>query len=135
MTELPFINYRDFTGKMDVVNCQMAIHFLPHQKALKTIKALSAMLKPGGKLFLSAAGMSSKLSENYPDISHDVSSRFSRLSKTVSEKYGVTDPICLYWLDEMKWIVSNSGLLVEQAFRNDFGDVNVVGVRNDSRRR
>lgn len=128
MTELPHINCRDMTGKVDVVVCQQAINYLPYTQALIVLKAMAAMLKPGGRLYISTPWMGSEIANGYEDAALDVSSRFSRLSRSMSDKYQTRDPVCLYWEKELAWSVHYAGMTVLKSLVSKAtGEVMVIG--------
>ena len=127
MTALPFVGEMDLAGQVGVLVCQRAIHYLPHKRARMLLEAFFTTLEPGGRLYLSASGMASELVSGYEDAGLDVAARFCRLGLGMRQKHKIESPVCLYWREELAWIVESAGIRVLGLTNSPFGNVKLIG--------
>ena len=109
-----------------VIICQRAIHYFPFSEAEKILFRIKEWMDPEGKLFLSASGLSTELSEGYRHTTASIQERFSMLSTTMQEKHGIREPVCLYSLEDLKSLLSLAGFAVENIWLSEFGNVKAV---------
>lgn len=109
-----------------VIICQRAIHYFPFPEAEKILFRIKEWMDSEGKLFLSASGLSTELSEGYLHTTASVQERFSMLSTTMQEKHGIREPVCLYSLEDLKNILNLTGFAVENIWLSEFGNVKAV---------
>lgn len=126
MRELPSSPLGSLEGRVDVIVCQRAIHYLPYDEALAAVTAMARCLTSDGRLYLSASGLGSELSENYAAKDDQLPKRFGLLSKAMLEKHGIRNPVCLYSLDDMKQLLQSAGLTQESIFESPFGNIKAI---------
>lgn len=110
----------------DAIICQRAIHYLPYTELLATIRKWSCMLKPGGRLFVSASGLDSELGRDYPDRHAPVEKRFASLSPDIAARHDIRPPVCLYDTVDLIDLLHRAGLGVAETFVSPFGNVKAV---------
>ena len=115
-----------YSLKFDIITFQRTIHYFTYSDALKVLSMLSSFMNQDSQLFLSASGMSSELSTNYPDSLKNVKNRFSCLSSPLATKHGILAPVCLYHKNELIELCQDSGLHVVMAQESDFGNVKII---------
>lgn len=113
----------------DLVVCPHSLSRLPYAHAHNLLRRLAMMTKIGGKLFISAYGVHSALSEGYPDENRPVRERFSPLSSEVGKKYGIDQPVCLYSERDLFLLLFEAGLSVVKTFSTTHGNVKAIAVR------
>lgn len=113
----------------DIVSCPHTLSQLPYAHAHTLLRRLGLMTKIGGKLFISAYGVHSELSEHYPDEQQPVRQRFSVLAPDVAEKYGIRQPLCLYSERDLFLLLFEAGLSVVKTFTTTHGNVKAIAVR------
>lgn len=113
----------------NVIVCQRAIHYLPHQQAQILAYHLYDMLAPGGFLFISASGLRSELGEGYPHASKTIENRYAPLSRAMEEKHGIKGPVCLFEVVDLALLLEAVGFVVSRAFASPFGNVKVIAQR------
>jgi hypothetical protein len=115
----------------DVVCCQRAIHYLPRDKAALALERIVSTMARGGKLFISASGMASELSEGYEHAGVSVHRRFAPLAPAMAEKHGIRSSVCLYSEGEVVDPLLRAGLVVERTWLSPFGNVKAVGRKGE----
>lgn len=113
----------------DLVACLHTLHFLPYVEAKQFLRHLIAQTRIGGKIFLSALGMLSELGDTYPHRDQFIASRFSPLGKTMSDKYDIYRPVCLYSERDLFLMMFESGIGVLKSWTTTHGTVKAIGVR------
>ena len=113
-------------GTVHAISCQRMLHYLPYQHAVKALTWMLDILCPGGRLFISASGLNSELGDGYPGKSVPIGERFAFLSDEMAEKHSIHPPVCLYTLDELSTLLSDTGWVVEQGFVSGFGNIKIV---------
>lgn len=113
----------------DIVACPYSLSRLPYAHAHNLLRRLALMTKIGGKLFISAYGVLSALSEDYPDENRPVRERFSPLAAAVGAKYGIDQPVCLYSERDLFLLLFEAGLSVVRTFSTTHGNVKAIAVR------
>lgn len=95
----------------------------------QTIRQLMQHLKIGGKLFVSILGLHSELGEGYGGRDQSLYERFSMLSPTMANKYGIDGPVCLYSERDLFLLLLESGASVLRTMTSTWGNVKAVAVR------
>lgn len=111
----------------DIVCCQRAIHYLTREQAALALERIVSTMARGGKLFLSASGMASELSEGYEAGRGSIHRRFGPLAPAMAEKHGIRASVCLYSKGELVDLMLRAGLVVEDAWLSPFGNAKAVG--------
>lgn len=115
----------------DVVCCQRAIHYLTREQAALALERIVSTMAPGGKLFLSASGMASELSDGYEAGGGSIHRRFGPLAPSMAEKHGIRASVCLYSKGELVDLLLRAGLVAEDAWLSAFGNAKAVGRKGD----
>ena len=113
----------------DIVACPHSLSHQPYAHAATLLRRLALMTRIGGKLFISAYGLHSDLGEDYPAADDYVRDRFSTLSPVMADKYGITQPVCLYSERDLFMLIFEAGLSVVKTFTTTHGNVKAVAVR------
>ena len=113
----------------DLICCQRAIHYLAWHDAVSAVGRLAAILKPGGKLYLSASGIESELGVDYPGRGLALADRYAPLKEAMATKHGINGPVCLYSLHDLNELFLAAGLWPVQQFASLFGNVKGVACR------
>jgi len=114
------------SAQYDAIYCQRTIHYLDYQSALILLSQMHRSSKPGAKLFISASGNGSELSENYPGKSLEISSRYDFLSEKMQNKHGIRERVCLYDLDDLISSIEKSGWKCMSADVSEFGNIKLI---------
>lgn len=112
--------------KFDIIVFQRAIHYLTYKEAMDCLKQISRLLNAPGKLYLSASGLTSELSENYKGLNVPVENRFDNLSIQMQDKHGIHSSVCLYKTNELVKLCQDSGFKILNAFESSFGNIKIV---------
>lgn len=110
----------------DAIVCQRAIHYLPYERAVCAVSQLGGLLKPGGRLFLSASGLQSELGLGYPHGQESIERRFAPLAPDMAVKHAIYSPVCLYEDADLADLVHAARLAVSRVFLSRFGNVKGV---------
>jgi len=113
----------------DLVICPHSLSLLPYEKAHTLLRRLTLMTKTGGKLFISAYGIHSELSEGYPGENQPARQRFAPLAAKLAEKYELHRPVCLYSERDLFLLLFEAGLSVTKTFTTTHGNVKAIAVR------
>lgn len=111
---------------VDAVYSQRMLSFIPYPDAVRMIEAVRPHVKEGGRFFLSAAGLNSELGQGYVDAGRPVAQRFGPLAPAIAQKNLMTNPVCLYTVDEFTAMLEKAGLKVERAWASEFGNVKAI---------
>lgn len=114
----------------DVIVCQRAIHYMSYNDALRSVATMHSMLCKNGRLYLSASGMSSELSNGYTEGHKSVHKRFGPLSDEMRDKHGIYGNVCLYSSDDMRTLLGDAGIRIEKIWVSDFGNIKVVASKH-----
>lgn len=113
----------------DIVACPHSLSGMPYSHAHNLLRRLAMMTKIGGKLFISAYGVHSDLSEAYPDENKPVRNRFAPLAPHIASKYGIRQAVCLYSERDLFLLLFEAGLSVVKTFSTTHGNVKAIAVR------
>ena len=125
VTDFPFVNGKKFQAPLDVVVMQRMIHYLRPSQATDVMRALRCMIRPGGRLFISASGLGSELGNDYPDKGKPWSERFCLLDEPMAKKHGIHAPVCLYEAVDLEKLVVDSGFRILSSEISKFGNIKV----------
>jgi SAM-dependent methyltransferase len=120
----------DFPAQAGVAYSQRFIHYLRFQEAARLLATLASRLCPGARLFISASGMQSELSEGYTHAGTPPEERFALLASAMQAKHGVREPVCLYAKDELERLVLAQGFTAIRTWVSPFGNVKGVFERS-----
>ncbi len=125
--DITHITYRDLPDGISVFVASRVLHYLRYGDALRVLKVVRAKMERGGRLFMMFSGISSPLSEGYPDVGKPVEMRFSHLSRDVAGRFGIGERVCLYGEEDVRKLLSEVGGLEEILLqRTKFGNVLAV---------
>ena len=116
---------------VDLVFSQRFIHYLRFSEAQKLMALCGSRMAPGAQVFLSASGIDSELSENYPAKEHELLDRFSMLSDVMATKHGIQEKVCLYREKDMETLMVSVGFEVVEIWRSPFGNIKGVFRRRE----
>ena len=119
----------NFLGRLDVLVCQRALHYLPYDEAVAVVRAMAALMAPDGRLYLSASGLDSELGLGYEAGKRDVKHRFGLLSPGMIQRHHIAEPVCLYRPEEFSALLGRAGLRVRRLWRSRFGNVKAIASR------
>lgn len=126
MRKLPDSPAGSLEDKVDVIVCQRAIHYFPHEEAVTTVSAMARCLVAGGQLYISASGLDSELSKDYAAANELLSGRFAPLSMAMAKKHGIYHPVCLYSISDMEQLLRSAGLEPRSIFESSFGNIKAI---------
>jgi cyclopropane fatty-acyl-phospholipid synthase-like methyltransferase len=115
----------------DVIVCQRAIHYMSYTDALRSVATMHSLLSRNGRLYLSASGMSSELSNGYAEGQKSVRKRFGPLADEMRNKHGIHGNVCLYSSDDMRSLMGEAGVHIEKIWVSDFGNIKVVATKHE----
>lgn len=113
----------------DLVLGRLALHSRPYAEAREVLRQLRALLKIGGKLYLSAYGLHSTLGDHYADSERLVQERYAELPAALAELYDLRGPVCLYSERNLIMLLFEVGMPVMQSSTDAVGNVRAVAVR------
>lgn len=113
----------------DIIVGQLALHAMPYEQARQALCQLVALLKIGGKLYLSAYGLHSMLGDHYPDSGKLVEERFAELPASLASLYDLRGPVCLYSERNLITLLFQVGTPVLQSATGALGNIRAVAVR------
>lgn len=116
-----------FDQKYDFIYTQRFLHYLNYGEACGFISFLSEITGQGGKLFISASGISSELAVGYAGGALEISNRFFRLSPKMAEKHGIYEQVCLYSEDELGHLLTSHGYNIQALWTSPFGNIKAIG--------
>ncbi len=110
----------------DVMVCQRAIHYVRYDEAVTAMRTWLRYLKPGGRIFLSASGLTSELGRGYPHWGQPVAERWARLAPAMADRHDMRQPVCLYEAMDLVTLLHAAGFGIAEVFRSPFGNVKAV---------
>lgn len=113
----------------DIIYIRRGITGLRHAEAREVIRSLKQRLRIGGKLYLSLLGLHSELGQGYAGAEQPLDQRFAPLSPTLSEKYGIRQPVCLYSERNLFMLLLEAGVSVLLTLTTTYGNIKGIGVR------
>lgn len=113
-------------GHLDLILWQRAIHYLPPNAVHSILNEIRSWLLPGKSLFVSASGFDSELGMGYEARISPLSGRFGYLSPTMQARHDIRLPVCLYRKEELTFLLTETGFIVDRAWLSPFGNVKVV---------
>ncbi|MDY6941765.1 MAG: class I SAM-dependent methyltransferase [Pseudomonadota bacterium] len=108
---------------IDILFSQRFIHYLAYPDAVRVLNALSARLRLGARLFLSASGLHSELGEDYPAHNAGINHRMALLSEPMAQKHQIHVPVCLYTTADLAALSDQAGLFPVRIWRSPFGNI------------
>jgi hypothetical protein len=103
---------------------QRVLHYLPYSEAVAVLTALHGMVED--TLFVSVTGLQSAIGAEYADAQKPVSERFCTLTPAQAELFSITQPICLYYPEEFRALLEQTGWQVQQCWESAFGNSKAV---------
>lgn len=110
----------------DIVIFQRTLHYFRHPQAVELIEHVRDVMRPTGRLYLSASGLDSELGIGYEHADTPIHDRFAPLSPQMAAKHGIEAPVCLYRQAELEELCRKSGLRVLLAQESEFGNIKIV---------
>lgn len=118
-----------FNAEYDLIVCQRAIHYLPYSQALVALKEMKDVLNKGGKIYISASGLYSELSEGYWAKESPIEERFSMLEEGMAKHHDITHPVCLYSESDLQKALETVGFKIEKIFSSSFGNIKAIATK------
>lgn len=119
---------RNWPQPIDLFYSQRTISYLPYAEALTLFQTAARHSTSGTRFFVSAGGLLTEYSEDYPHRALPVEARFSNLSEDMANKHHIYEKQCLYTPDELAGLLRQAGLQVKRCERSDFGNAKVMAV-------
>lgn len=120
------ISAAELPHSYDFIYSQRFIHYLKFTEATGFVSLLSEAMEEGGKLFLSASGITSELGTGYAGQSSPLQDRFFQLSPKMASKHGIFEKVCLYREEELRELLSGQGFKIQSAWTSLFGNIKIV---------
>ncbi len=86
-------------------------------------------MQPGSKLFISASGLYSELSEGYKDKEAPLEERYCKLDTKIAEKHHIKEPVCLYSEEDIKTLVEQFEFIPEEIWSSSFGNIKAIFIK------
>lgn len=119
-----------FPGQpFDMIILRRGLCDLPYDKARQTIRRLLLQLRIGGKLYVSVLGLHSELGQDYVGSNDLIEQRFAPLAPSLSEKYDIRHPVCLYTERNLFMLLLEAGASVLRTLTTTYGNIKGVAVR------
>lgn len=116
----------DIPKSPSIVFSQRFIHYLKYQEAQTFISTISKIMQPDSKLFISASGLYSELSEGYQGKAAPLEERYCKLDTKMAEKHHIKEPVCLYSEKDMKTLVEPFKFVAEDIWSSSFGNIKSI---------
>jgi len=113
----------------DIVVTRRGLCNLRYEQARRIVRQMLLKLRIGGKLFVSILGLHSELGDGYGDHDQRVEARYARLSPAMANKYGITEPLCLYSERNLFMLLVEAGASVLRTMTSTYGNVKGIAVR------
>lgn len=110
----------------DLLICQRTIHYLPSAEAVKVLVGIKKLLTSSGRLYISASGLLSELSDDYEHKTYPVTKRFCVLGNEMALKHKIHKPVCLYTHQEFVALLSVAGFNVLEYQVSEFGNIKII---------
>lgn len=121
---------KDFDAPIDFLYSQRTIHYMPYPDALTFLKTMFSLMRSGGKVFMSAAGMKTEHSQGYEGVDVPIEKRFFTLAPEIAAKHEIYAPICLYNPEEFRDLLVAAGFtVVELITTGKFGNVKGIFIK------
>lgn len=127
--ELPNVPENPPGEPFDIIVVRRGLCSMPYEQARGVVRQLLLKLKIGGKLYISILGLHSELGDGYPGGEHPIDQRFTQLSPSLAQKYGITGPVCLYSERNLFMLLLDAGASVLRTLTTTYGNVKGVAVR------
>lgn len=108
-------------NEFSMVYSQRFLHYLKYDEAKKLLTLIVKMSHPHARFFLSVSGIDSELGTNYHRS--QITKRFCNISTQLQVKHGITNPVCLYSMDEFLRLTKECGLNSLTTFPSAFGNI------------
>ncbi len=113
----------------DIVVIRRGLCNWRYAEARKIVRQMLLKLRIGGKLFVSILGLHSELGDGYGDRDQRVEARYARLSPAMANKYGISEPLCLYSERNLFMLLLEAGASVLRTMTSTYGNVKGIAVR------
>lgn len=92
----------DLPNNINIVYSQRFIHYLTYSESKKLLYLLHDKMNENGKIYISASGINSELSNKYKHKNKLIEKRYCKLDSKIAEKHNIKSPVCLYSKNELK---------------------------------
>ncbi|NPB03290.1 MAG: class I SAM-dependent methyltransferase [Thermotogae bacterium] len=123
--DLRDLSYADVPQGIGIVVASRVLHYLRYREALGVLRILRNRMVKGGRIFVSLSGLHSPLAEGYPRA--PIEERFFLLSEELRRKFSITEPVCLYSLQDAHRLMEEVGELRRVGSRiTAFGNIELI---------
>ncbi len=112
------------TGCYTDVVIQRSLHYLPYDSAVKLLKLLSEKII--GHLYLSVSGVNTAIATHYPNLKQPLNKRFFKLNEAGRKKFSISQPLCLYSLQDIMKVTTACGWRICYHKTSAFGNIKLV---------
>lgn len=116
----------DFPDNLKLAFSQRFIHYLTWDEAHNLFNLLAESLRRDGRVFVSASGLNTELSDGYPHRDVPPEERFGRLEASVAEKHDIHRRVCLYERADMERLLTDTGFHVRSISESGFGNIKAI---------
>jgi hypothetical protein len=116
----------DMPRPLRLVYSQRALHFLSYEEALRLAAMIAVALEPGGRLYLSVAGLASPMGRNYGGEELPVEDRFGLLAPAQAQTFDIHEPVCLYAAEDVRALGLDAGLSDVRIWPSEQGNVKAI---------
>jgi hypothetical protein len=113
----------DLPRPLRLAHSQRTLHFLSYEEALRLLAMIAVALEPGGRAYLSAAGLNSAMGRNYAGQDLPVSERYGLLAPAQARSHDIHEPVCLYATDDLRTLGIEAGLSDVRVWPSEQGNV------------
>jgi len=124
--DLPDDFLREYQGAVAAIVSQRALHYAPFSRAVATIRQFRGLLQRDGRLFLGLSGLGSELGDGYASTGLPLEQRFGNLAKSMADRHGIQQPLCLYDAVDVERLLTAGGFMPERIFTSAFGNLKAV---------
>lgn len=111
---------------LSLLYSQRTFHYLPFAESARILRELHDWTAPGAKAFVSVSGLGSELGEGYAHKRHDVADRWAPLDRSMADKHGILERVCLYREDDLDRLAKRAGFSCSHIWSSDFGNVKAI---------
>jgi hypothetical protein len=107
--------------KLDLVTAQRSLHFLRFLEARKLVFKLAQSLKPGASMYFTIGAVDCKVGDGYKHTDLPVEQRWHPLEAALGEPIHVTEPLCLYKIEDIHSLFQGIDGHIIRLEQDDFG--------------
>lgn len=120
--DLELLKKEDLPAGFSLVVAQRVLHYIPYRSAKQVLDIVYTRMRKGAHLYVAFSSVDSSMGIGY-QADPDITKRFTTLSEEKQEEFNLRVPVCLFYRDEVKKILTTTKFKKDKFYQTSFGNI------------